>query len=235
MSQRPDREQVLDWVAEAAGRFNPGSHPEDVLVWAAEKVGVRRLAVATSFADTVLTHLAARALPGVDVLFVDTGYHFVETIGLRDAVADVYDVTLRTLAPVASVAEQDAAEGPELYARNPDKCCALRKVAPFSAALQEYSAWASGLRRDDHNSRADVELVTLDPRRDLLKINPLAHWTQEQVDAYTEEQSLLVNPLVELGYRSVGCAPCTAPVAEGADPRSGRWAGFGKLECGMHS
>ncbi len=222
-------------AAEGARRFGPQTHPEEVLVWAAEHVGASRLAVATSFADTVLTHLAARALPGVDVLFVDTGYHFAETLGLRDAVADVYDVTVRTLLPLTTVAEQDAAVGAELFARDPDKCCAMRKVAPFSAALVGYSAWASGLRRDDHNDRAQVELVSVDPRRDMLKLNPLAHWTQEHVDAYTVEHSLLVNPLRELDYVSVGCAPCTRPVAEGEDPRAGRWAGFGKVECGIHA
>lgn len=222
-------------AAEGAARFGPDTPAEEVLVWAADRVGVRALAVATSFADTVLTHLAARAVPGVDVVFVDTGYHFVETRGLRDAVAEFYDVNVRTLTPHRSVAEQDAVEGPELFARNPDRCCALRKVAPFNEALQGYRAWASGLRRDDHNGRAQVALVTVDPRRDLLKLNPLAYWTQEQVDAYVAEHSLLVNPLRELGYVSIGCAPCTRPVSADDDPRAGRWAGFAKVECGMHA
>lgn len=231
----PGPETAAELAAEGAALFGPESTPEEVLVWAADRVGVRALAVATSFADTVLTHLAARAVPGVDVLFVDTGYHFAETRGLRDAVAGFYDVNVRTLQPQLTVAEQDAEHGRELFARDPDRCCAMRKVAPFSAALTGYRAWASGLRRDDHNSRAEVPLVAVDPRRDLLKLNPLAHWTQDQVDSYVAEHSLLVNPLREVGYVSIGCAPCTRPVAEGDDPRGGRWVGFAKVECGLHS
>jgi phosphoadenosine phosphosulfate reductase len=231
----PTASQIDSWVAEAQVRFGPESHPEEVLRWGAERVGAPKLAVATSFADTVLTHLAARAVPGVDVLFVDTGYHFAETIGLRDAVASFYDVTVKTLTPGQSVAEQDADLGAALHSREPDRCCALRKVAPFSAALTGYHGWVSGLRRDDHNSRANVELVMVDPRRSMLKLNPLAYWTHDQVDDYAEEHSLLVNPLVELGYVSIGCAPCTRPVAPGEDPRAGRWSGSGKVECGLHA
>ena len=222
-------------AAEGARRFGADSAPEEVLQWAAERVGLRKLAVAASFADTVLVHVAARAVPGVDVLFVDTGYHFAETRGLRDAVAEVYDVNVRSLQPAQTVAEQDAALGKDLFARDPDRCCALRKVAPFSKALTGYDVWASGLRRDDHHGRADVQLVMVDPRREMLKLNPLAHWSQEQVDAYVAEHALLENPLRELGYVSIGCEPCTRPVAEGEDPRAGRWAGFGKVECGMHA
>ena len=227
--------QIDAWVNEARDLFGPDSHPEEVLRWGAQRVGAANLAVATSFADTVLTHLAARAVPGVDVLFVDTGYHFVETIGLRDAVASVYDVNVRTLTPAQTVPEQDAEFGEELHRREPDRCCAMRKVAPFSAALGGYHAWASGLRRDDHNGRAGVELVMADPRRTMLKLNPLAYWTQDQVDDYVAEHSLLVNPLTELGYVSIGCAPCTRPVAPGEDPRAGRWSGSGKVECGLHA
>jgi phosphoadenosine phosphosulfate reductase len=229
------RRPVAELVAEGERLFGSTTSPEEVLAWAAEVVGVRRLAVATSFADTVLAHVAARAVPGVDVLFVDTGYHFAETRGLRDAVADIYDVNVRTLTPDATVAEQDAALGKDLFARDPDRCCKLRKVAPFNNALAGYDAWASGLRRDDHNGRADVPLVLADPRRDMLKLNPLAYWTSEQVAAYVAEHSLLENPLRQIGYRSIGCAPCTRPVAEGEDERAGRWAGFAKAECGMHA
>jgi phosphoadenosine phosphosulfate reductase len=235
MSTAPTPSTSAELAAEGASLFGPESPPEQVLAWAAERVGLRRLAVATSFADTVLTHLAARAVPGVDVLFVDTGYHFAETRGLRDAVAGFYDVSVRTLTPRQTVAEQAAEHGPDLFARDPDTCCALRKVAPFGEALTGYRAWASGLRRDDHNSRADVQLVAVDPRRDLLKLNPLAHWTQDDVEAYVAEHSLLQNPLRELGYVSIGCAPCTRPVAEGDDPRAGRWSGFAKVECGLHA
>lgn len=231
-----DVRSARELVALGSVRFGDAdAQPEQVLRWAAEQVGLRQLAIATSLADTVLAHVAARAVPGVDVLFVDPGYHFAETRGLRDAVAQVYDVNLRTLTPERTVAQQDAEEGPELFSRDPDRCCALRKVAPFDAALAGYRAWASGLRRDDHNGRAGVEVVTLDAKRDMVKLNPLAHWTQDQVDAYVVEHSLLENPLRQLGYRSIGCEPCTRPVAEGEDDRAGRWQGFAKAECGMHA
>lgn len=237
MTQRVDTDvaTAAALVAQGSALFGPDTEPEQVLRWAAGEVGLRQLAVATSLADTVLAHVAARAVPGVDVLFVDPGYHFAETRGLRDAVAEFYDVNLRTLTPARTVAEQDAEEGPELFARDPDRCCALRKVAPFDSALATYRAWASGLRRDDHNGRSGVELVTLDTKRNLVKLNPLAHWTQDQIDAYVIEHSLLENPLRQIGYRSIGCAPCTRPVSEGEDDRAGRWAGFTKSECGMHA
>jgi phosphoadenosine phosphosulfate reductase len=231
-----DDPQVLaDLVAEGQERFGHDSTPEAILAWGAAAVGLGRLAIASSFADSVLAHLAARAVPGVDVLFVDTGYHFAETIGLRDAVEEVYDVNVRTLLPILSVDGQAERYGADLNSRDPDACCAMRKVAPFSAALGEYDGWASGLRRDDHNSRGDVQPVMADPRRQMLKINPLAYWTQDRVDEYVQQHSLLENPLRQIGYVSIGCAPCTRPVADGEDPRSGRWAGQAKVECGMHA
>ncbi len=228
-------EALTELVARGHELFGPDSTPESILAWGAEAVGATRLAIASSFADSVLAHLAARAVPGVDVLFVDTGYHFAETIGLRDAVEAVYDVNVRTLLPILSIEGQAERHGADLYARDPDSCCALRKVAPFSAALREYDGWASGLRRDDHNTRGDVRPVMADPRRQMLKLNPLAFWTQDRVDRYVLQHSLLENPLRQVGYVSIGCAPCTRPVAEGEDPRSGRWAGLAKVECGMHA
>ena len=227
--------EIESLVVEGQRRFGPDSTPEEILSWGTESVGLSRLAIASSFADTVLSHLAARAAPGVDVLFVDTGYHFAETLGLRDAVAGVLDVNVRTLLPLQTVAEQRREHGDDLFTRDPDRCCALRKVAPFTEALGNYSAWASGLRRDDHNGRQDVQPVVLDARRGMLKFNPLAYWTQEQVDEYVAEHSLLENPLRQSGYVSIGCEPCTRPVAEGEDARAGRWSGRAKVECGMHA
>lgn len=226
---------ATELAAEGTSLFGPQSRPEEVLAWAAAAVTPERFVVATSLADTVLAHLAARAVPGVDVLFVDTGYHFAETRGLRDAVVELYDLKVRTVSPELSVAEQDATYGKDLFARDPDLCCRMRKVAPFDQALSEYTGWASGLRRDDHEGRSEVPLVTVDTRRDLLKVNPLAFWTQADVDGYASEHGLLENPLRQLGYRSIGCAPCTRPVANGESDRDGRWAGFSKSECGIHS
>ncbi len=172
--------------------------------------------------------------PGIDVLFVDTGYHFVETIGTRDAVAATYPVRLLDIRPVMSVAEQDAAYGPQLHDRDPDRCCALRKVAPLDSALQDYDAWASGLRREESPTRADAPIVGWDRKRDKVKVNPLASWTQADVDAYIAQHDVLVNPLLAAGYPSIGCAPCTRRVAPGESARAGRWAGISKTECGIN-
>ncbi|MET1006274.1 MAG: phosphoadenylyl-sulfate reductase [Propionibacteriaceae bacterium] len=204
----------------------------EILTWAHEEFG-SRLAVTSSLADTVMIHLAEQVAPGIDVIFLDTGYHFVETIGTRDAVQAVHNVNLLSITPVQSVAEQDAAYGKDLFARNPDQCCALRKVAPLNEALSGYSAWATGLRRADSPSRANTPVVSWDPKRNLVKIAPIARWSDEDVANYIETNGLMVNPLLDDGYLSIGCAPCTRRVVDG-DARSGRWAGLGKTECGIH-
>jgi phosphoadenosine phosphosulfate reductase len=182
----------------------------------------------------VLVDLAARARPGVEVLFLETGYHFAETIGTRDAVGAVYDVQIVNALPERTVAEQDAAEGKDLFARDPDRCCHLRKVIPLQRTLASYDAWVTGVRRVEAPTRANTPLVTFDERHGLVKVNPIAAWTDADLDAYIAEHGVLVNPLVAAGYPSIGCAPCTAKPAPGADPRSGRWAGQAKTECGLH-
>jgi len=194
-----------------------------------------RLVVASSMGDEVLVHLASVASPGVDVLFLDTGYHFAETIGTRDAVAAVYDVNVRTLLPLVTVEQQAERHGADLWARDPDACCAIRKVEPLERGLSEYDAWVTGMRRVDAPTRTDIDVVGWDARRDMVKLNPIAAWTDADVEAYAQEHSVLMNPLRQLGYPSIGCAPCTRPVAEGEDPRSGRWAGKAKTECGLHT
>ena len=216
-----------------AGRELEDAPAETVLRWAAATFG-DRMCVTSSMEDAVLVHLASRAAPGVPVLFLDTGYHFAETIGTRDAVALMPGVTVRTLSPAQTVAEQDARYGPRLHERQPDLCCALRKVAPFEAALAGYDAWVTGLRRADSAERAGTPVVGWDAARGKVKISPLARWSQDDLDRYISEHGLLVNPLRSEGYRSIGCAPCTRPVAPGEDARAGRWAGSGKNECGLH-
>jgi phosphoadenosine phosphosulfate reductase len=206
---------------------------QEVLDWAARTFGDRMI-VASSMQDAVLVDLAARAHPGVEVLFLETGYHFAETIGTRDAVAQLYDVRIVNAMPEQSVAEQDASEGPRLFERDPDRCCALRKVAPVQRILAGYDAWVTGVRRVDAPSRADTPVITWDERNGLVKINPLAAWTDEDMDRYIAEHDVLVNPLVPAGYPSIGCWPCTAKPAPGSDPRSGRWPGHAKTECGLH-
>jgi phosphoadenosine phosphosulfate reductase len=210
-----------------------GATAEAILSWAVERFHPG-LVIASSMGDCVLVDIAARVRPGLPVLFVDTGYHFAETIGTRDAVAARYPVQMITIQPARTVAEQDAAEGPELYARDPDRCCALRKVTPFEVALGRFTAWASGVRRDETESRARARVVDWDSRRRMVKVNPLATWTQDDVDRYIADHDVLVNPLLYDGYTSVGCAPCTRRVEAGEHPRAGRWSGTGKLECGLN-
>ena len=194
-----------------------------------------RVVVASSMGDEVLVHLAGRAASGVDVLFIDTGYHFAETLGTRDAVAATYDVNVRTVLPLLTIGDQAAGLGPDLYRRDPDRCCAIRKVEPLERGLQDYDAWVTGMRREDAPTRRDIDVVGWDARRGKLKLNPLAGWTQADVDRYAEEHGVLLNPLRQLGYTSIGCEPCTRVVAPGEDPRAGRWAGTGKTECGLHT
>jgi phosphoadenosine phosphosulfate reductase len=223
----------LQALAEQAGRDLETASAQEVLRWAHATFG-DRFAIASSMGDGLLAHLASRAAPGVHVLFLDTGYHFAETVGTRDAVAAVYDVEVRTVLPMRTVAEQDAEHGAELWRRDPGVCCALRKVEPLARALAPYVAWASGIRRDEAETRRNAGVVEWDAERAMVKVNPIAAWTREQADAYVAEHGVLVNPLAYDGYPSIGCAPCTRRVEPGEDPRAGRWAGQAKTECGLH-
>jgi phosphoadenosine phosphosulfate reductase len=207
---------------------------EDIIEWAVATFG-DRFCITSSMADAVLADIAARVAPGIDVVFLDTGYHFAETLGTADAVGATMDVNLIPISPVQTVAEQDAAYGPDLYRRDPDLCCALRKVTPLTEALQGYDAWATGLRRAETRNRVIAPVVGWDARKGKVKVSPLARWTDDDVERYVAEHGVLVNPLLFDGYPSIGCAPCTRRVAPGDDPRSGRWAGTGKTECGIHS
>jgi phosphoadenosine phosphosulfate reductase len=219
-------------VAAQANHDLEGASALEILTWAYQEFG-SQLVVASSMADTVMIHLAEQVAPGIDVIFLDTGYHFVETIGTRDAVKLVHKVNVINVTPEQTVAEQDARWGKDLFARNPDQCCTLRKVIPLGKALQPYAAWATGVRRADSAARANTPLVSWDASRKLIKIAPIAAWSDEDVARYIEINSLLINPLLEDGYTSIGCEPCTAKASKD-DPRAGRWAGFAKTECGIN-
>ncbi|MCV7175886.1 phosphoadenylyl-sulfate reductase [Mycolicibacterium sphagni] len=226
-------EADLRELAERGATELAGASAAELLAWTDKHFGGEYV-VASNMQDAVLVDLAAKVRPGVDVLFLDTGYHFAETIGTRDAVEAVYDIHVVNVTPEHSVAEQDQLLGKDLFASNPGECCRLRKVVPLSKALQGYSAWVTGIRRVEAPTRANAPLISFDEAFKLVKINPLAAWTDEDMDAYVQAHGVLVNPLVEEGYPSIGCAPCTAKPAEGADPRSGRWQGLSKTECGLH-
>ncbi|HKS47776.1 MAG TPA: phosphoadenylyl-sulfate reductase [Amycolatopsis sp.] len=226
--------EELKALADKASEELAGASALEALRWTVGTFGDDFI-VASNMQDAVLIDLATQIKSDVDVLFLETGYHFAETIGTRDAVATVYpQVRIVNALPEQSVAEQDAGYGPKLHDRDPNLCCHLRKVIPLRRTLSNYSAWVTGVRRVDAPTRADTPIIGWDDRNGLVKINPIAPWTDEEFRTYVDEHGILENPLVSAGYLSIGCAPCTAKVAAGADPRSGRWAGKGKTECGLH-
>jgi phosphoadenosine phosphosulfate reductase len=227
-------ETDLQQLAERGAAELQGAGAEDLLRWTDENFGGDYV-VASNMQDAVLVDLAAKVRPGVDVLFLDTGYHFVETIGTRDAVEAVYDINVVNVTPENSVAKQDELFGKDLFARAPTECCRMRKVEPLSKALRGYSAWVTGIRRVEAPTRANAPLISWDKAFNLVKINPIAAWSDEDIQNYIDAHDVLVNPLVFEGYPSIGCAPCTAKPVEGQDPRSGRWAGTSKTECGLHA
>jgi phosphoadenosine phosphosulfate reductase len=228
-----DRERSLRSLIDRAADELGDADALEILAWADKMLG-QRVVVTTSLQDAVLVDLAARVRPGIDVIFLDTGYHFAETLGMRDAVRSTYDVRLLSVEPGQTVPDQDEAHGKDLFGRNPDLCCHLRKVVPLNTMLGLYDGWVTGLRRAESMSRKDATAIEWDSRREMVKINPIVNWTDNEVGDYIEEREILVNPLRAEGYPSIGCAPCTMPVAEGDDPRSGRWAGSPKKECGLH-
>jgi phosphoadenosine phosphosulfate reductase len=231
-------------MAERGAAELEGASAQDLLRWTDENFGGEAGAglpatsgyvVASNMQDAVLVAMAAKVRPGVDVLFLDTGYHFAETIGTRDAVEAVYGVNVVNVTPQNSVATQDELLGKDLFARDAAQCCRMRKVEPLGKALKGYSAWVTGIRRVEAPTRANAPLVSFDKAFGLVKINPIAAWSDDDMQAYIDANDILVNPLVFEGYPSIGCAPCTAKPIEGADPRSGRWAGQSKTECGLHA
>lgn len=229
---------VDEFNARLADRLasDPADEPtaDEVAAWAAEHFG-GSLAVACSMADAVLPEVISRHAPGVDVLFLDTGYHFSDTIVSRNIVAEDLPVTVVDVKPELTVAEQDEKYGARLYERDPALCCQMRKVEPLARTLPLYEAWVTGVRRDEGPTRADTPLVTWDAKNGLVKVNPLAAWTFDEVLQYAADNQVEVNSLLSDGYLSIGCEPCTRRVEPGEDPRAGRWAGFAKTECGLHT
>jgi len=234
----PDGMTAPAWMvrlAAEAGKDLADAPARDVIEWAAETFG-NRVCVTSSMNDAVVVHLAASVKPGIDVIFLDTGYHFPETIGTRDAVRAGYRVNLINVTPARTVAEQDAELGPRLYGRNPDLCCYLRKIVPLERALGPYDAWITGIRREETSARSDTQVVAWDARRGVVKVNPLARWTSKDTYRYLTEHDIPTHPLFEQGYTSIGCAPCTRATKTGEAGRAGRWwwETNAPKECGMH-
>ncbi len=211
-------------LARLSARFETAT-AGTVLEWALERFGPR-LVVASSFQDLVLVDLAVGLDPHVEVVFLDTGAHFPETLRFVEDAARRYRLNLTVTRP-----------GPDAVAApcGSADCCQLRKVAPLRGALTGREAWVTGLRRVDAPTRTATPIVSWDSSFGLVKVNPLATWTDDDVTAYLADRGLPVHPLVPLGYLSIGCAPTTRPVAAGEDHRAGRWAGSGKVECGLHA
>lgn len=204
-----------------------GHHPYEILRWAAQQFGTS-IAVTASFEDAVLPHLAHRAIPGVDIVLLDTQYLFAETWWLARELERRFGVSLRVLRPA------DGVEPDNRWQHDVEGCCHVRKVEPLGRALAGHDAWVTGVRRVDGPTRAETPILQHDLLRGLVKINPLAAWTDDDLAAYVAEHDLPVNPLSERGYPSIGCWPCTRPVAPGEDRRAGRWSGHDKTECGLH-
>ena len=207
----------------------------DILRWAADHFAPR-LTFATSLGleDCVVTDLIAKASLPVDFFTLDTGVLFPETYALWKRVEDRYGVAVTAVRPRRTIDEQALDAGPELWTREPDRCCELRKMEPLRARLAGYDAWITAIRRDQTPERANAPVVGWDGRFGLVKINPLVRWTFDEVRAYVREHDVPYNPLHDQNYPSIGCVPCTSPVMPGEDPRSGRWRGKEKTECGLH-
>jgi phosphoadenosine phosphosulfate reductase len=223
-----------DEVANLNARFETTS-PEEIIAWAAEHF-MPAIAATSSFQtqSVALLHLVSRVRPDLPVIFLDTGYHFPETLAYRDQLVERFGLTLRVVRASLTHADSVRKYGHALYRRDPDLCCYINKVEPMQRALHGLAAWITGIRRDQTATRASVQPVELLPDG-RVKVNPLITWTRQDLWAYIHQHDLPAHPLFSQGYLSVGCAPCTAPVTDGADERSGRWVGTGKTECGLHT
>lgn len=202
--------------------------PADTLRWAAEQYGVDGLVVTASFEDAVLVHVAATAVPGIEIVLLDTQYLFAETKWLVDELTRTLDLNLRIVHPLPSVQPDN------LWQTDMEGCCAIRKVEPLNRSLEAKRAWVTGVRRADGPTRANAPVASYDIGRNIVKLNPLAAYTDDDMALYAQLHELPANPLTERGYPSIGCWPCTRPVAPGEDKRGGRWAGSAKTECGLH-
>jgi phosphoadenosine phosphosulfate reductase len=216
------------WVEERA--------PSDVLLWAAFRFS-SRVTFATGFGveGCVLIDLIARQCLPIDIFTLDTGLLFPETYALWKRLESRYGVTIRAVRPEESVERQAAVHGDRMWERAPDRCCALRKLAPLRGALQGFDAWITAIRRDQTADRAQIRVVESDPNFGIVKINPLASWTTDDVWAYIKAHDVPVNALHARGYPSIGCWPCTSAVRPGESARAGRWRSLEKTECGLHT
>jgi phosphoadenosine phosphosulfate reductase len=213
--------------------------PLEIVRWALCDSRLERLAIASAFQaeGTAIIHMAVGIRPDVPVLFLETGFHFAETLAFKERLTDLLSLNVIDLTGDHTVESQTATFGPRLYERDPTLCCELNKVRPFDSALEGLDGWITGMRRDSAWTRASTPILSwteLDSGHRLLKVNPIANWSRRDAWAYLEANDLPHNPLYDLGYSSIGCAPCTRMVFPGEDERAGRWSGLLKTECGIH-
>lgn len=210
-------------------------------MWAWRRFGTRA-AIGTSFQGSglVMMHLAREAGLPFPVFTLDTGLLFPETLELKKRLEDFYGFKIESLMPDLTAEQQADAQGPELWKRDPDLCCTMRKVLPLQSKLRDLDCWITGLRRNQSETRSGIgiiELYTLDAQTgaDIIKLNPMAQWSKEAIWNYIHEHEIPYNPLHDQGYQSIGCMTCTRKVGQGQDERAGRWTGFKKVECGIHT
>ena len=216
------------------------AEPGEILRWALESAGIERIAIASAFQSegTVVMHLATQIRPDVPILFLETGYQFAETLAFKARLTERLALNVVDVVGEYTVEAQAAALGPRLFERDPERCCDLNKVRPMFEALRNFDAWVTALRRDSSPTRASAPFVDqyeIEPGRWMIKVNPMATWTHQRVWRYLREHDLPHNPLYDLGYSSIGCAPCTRMRFAGEPERAGRWAGKPKWECGIHT
>lgn len=212
-----------------------GRTPEEILEWAVETFWPE-IAMSSSFQtqSLPLLHMVSRVVPRLPIIFLDTGFHFPETLAFRDRVTRELGLNLRIVRPSLSPAELARRYGEGLYRRDPDLCCYVNKVEPMQRALEGLRAWISGIRRDQSPTRASIRIVER-TAQGIIRVHPMATWTQQDIARYIHDHSLPEHPLLAQGYLSVGCAPCTRPIFGGEPARAGRWDGRAKLECGLHT
>jgi phosphoadenosine phosphosulfate reductase len=220
-------------IRDAAERFEQ-EPPEALLAWAVQTFPKVTLACSFGAEDVVLVDMLQKISPATDIFYLDTDFHFRETYETRDRIAQRYGVSFTRVSPLLTPEQQAAEHGDELWKRDPDLCCNIRKVEPLARHLAQFDAWITGIRRDQAPTRANAKKVEYDGKFGLVKFNPLANWTSDDVWAYIRANDVIYNPLHDQRYPSIGCAPCTRPVKPGEDPRAGRWSGTGKIECGLH-
>ncbi|MEW6636038.1 MAG: phosphoadenylyl-sulfate reductase [Actinomycetota bacterium] len=213
-----------------------GAPPQEILEWAVETYG-EGLTLSVSFGNPegmVLLDMLSRITERAWIFTLDTGFLFEETVRFREEAMRRYPLPLKVVTPELSVEEQVERYGPRMYTCAPDLCCEIRKIRPQKRFLEGYDAWVTGIRREQTPQRAQTPVVGYDEFFGVAKIAPLVRWSADQVEEYVREHDVPLNPLLSRGYRSIGCEPCTRPVAPGEDARAGRWAGTEKTECGIH-